>query len=1418
MSGGAGDDTLNGAWGDDQLSGGDGNDLLFGGAGADRLMGGLGDDQLDGGEGADTLTGGAGNDIYILDDAGDVFVEQADEGVDTVVSSVDVILLNNFENATLTGDLNLSITGNGVSNYLRGNGGVNQIFGLGGNDIIDGGQGADILVGGEGDDIYHVDDFGDSIVEAAGEGIDTVLASLSHTLAAHVENLVLESSGGHIDGAGNALANHLTGNEYNNRLDGGMGADLMEGGLGNDIYVVDSLSDQIIELEDGGYDSVEADLSYTLGAQLESLELMGSNDLSGMGNSGDNTLIGNSGANLLFGGAGDDDLIGRDGNDTLDGGLDSDSMEGGNGNDVYYTDNQGDRIVERFDEGVDTEIRSFETAFLLTGHVENLSLTGTIYRGNGNSLDNVITGNDADNNLWGMAGNDTLIGGGGNDALFGDVGQDTLIGGTGDDYYEVDNVGDVIIEQANEGNEMVRATVSYTLGANIERLAVDGTAALSATGNDLNNGLWGNSGNNTLTGGLGNDFLSAGQGNDIYVFNRGDGQDTIDNLDVLGATDTLRLGAGILETDISAFQSGSSLFFGIRGGTDRIAISNYFAANTTLGGLAADRKIDQVEFATGAVWDQAMIQTMVDRATNNRAPTVTNFPPTLQARAGSVFSYTVAANAITDPDPWDSITYSVKMPDGSAVPAWLSFDPTSRTLSGTPGTGNVGTLQFVLWGTDNYGSSAGAYVNMTIGAANRAPVLNTALPDQTASQGATFSYTVPAGAFTDPDSGDVLTYAATLADGSALPSWLSFNASTRVFSGTPTSTGTLSVRVTARDGSSLSVSDVFDLVVTLQNLVLNGTANADTLNGGVGNDTLNGLAGNDILNGGAGDDLLDGGAGNDTMNGGAGNDTYVVDATADIVTEATNAGTDLVRSTVSYTLGANVENLTLTGTAVINATGNTLNNVLTGNSAANILSGGAGADTMLGGLGNDTYVVDDAGDVVVENANEGTDLVQSSVSYALGANVENLTLTGTAAINATGNGLNNTLTGNGGNNILDGGAGNDTLVGGAGNDTYYVDSTSDVITEAASAGTDTVISTVSWTLATNLENLTLAGTANINGTGNTVANVIIGNEGNNVLSGGAGADTMVGGAGNDTYVVDVATDVVTENLNEGIDLVQSGVTYTLGANVENLTLTGTTAINGTGNGLDNVLTGNSANNTLTGGAGNDWLDGAAGNDTMVGGTGDDTYVVNATGDIVTELAGQGTDTVRSGVTYTLGSNVENLLLTGTTALNGTGNTLDNLLTGNSGINTLTGGAGNDTLDGGAGADSLVGGAGNDTYWLGRGYGIDTITENDATAGNTDVARFQAGIAVDQLWFAKSGNNLNVSIIGTTDQLTLTNWYLGNQYHVEQFKTSDGKTLLDSQVQNLVSAMAAFSPPAAGQTTLTASQATALAPVIAANWQ
>ena len=489
------------------------------------------------------------------------------------------------------------------------------------------------------------------------------------------------------------------------------------------------------------------------------------------------------------------------------------------------------------------------------------------------------------------------------------------------------------------------------------------------------------------------------------------------------------------------------------------------------------------------------------------------------------------------------------------------------------------------------------------------------------------------------------------------------------------------------------------LGANLENLMLIGVG---TING-TGNSLNNVFAGNsapNTLDAGGGDDLLNGGAGADTLIGGTGNDIYVVDNIGDVVTEQLDEGTDLVRSSVSYTLGANVESLTLTGTGAIRGGGNTLDNILTGNSGANVLDGGTGADALIGGLGNDTYVVDNFDDVVIENLNEGTDTVQSRVTYTLATNIENLTLTGTEAINATGNRLNNILTGNSGNNVLDGGGGTDTLRGGLGDDTYILDDATDVVTENVNEGTDTIQTDLTYTLGANVENLLLTGRNAVNGTGNGLNNLLTGNLAANTLTGGAGADTLIGGQGDDTYVVDNVGDVVTEEFDEGIDLVQSSVTYALSTNVENLTLTGTAAINAMGNTLNNQLIGNSGSNVL---------DGGVGADTLIGGAGNDTYVVDDVGDVVTEAAAQGIDTVQSAMTYVLGTDLENLTLTGGTASDGTGNSLPNILTGNSASNTLTGLDGNDTLDGGAGADTLVGGFGNDTYVV-ESIG-DVVTEN-----------------------------------------------------------------------------------------------------------
>jgi Ca2+-binding RTX toxin-like protein len=307
-----------------------------------------------------------------------------------------------------------------------------------------------------------------------------------------------------------------------------------------------------------------------------------------------------------------------------------------------------------------------------------------------------------------------------------------------------------------------------------------------------------------------------------------------------------------------------------------------------------------------------------------------------------------------------------------------------------------------------------------------------------------------------------------------------------------------------------------------------GTQGNDTLpvsgKTNAGNETYNGLGGNDLLKGGAGADVLNGGAGTDTA-------TYAGSAAVKI---------NLLTGTASGGHAAGDKFV-----SIENLIGSSYNDILVGNAVNNILSGGAGADKLAGGAGNDTYVVDNAGDVVTEGSNAGTDTVKASVSHALATNVERLYLTGTAAINGTGNSAANTLVGNAGNNILNGGASTDRMAGGGGNDTYIVDNAGDIISETSNAGTDTVKASVSYTLAANVERLYLTGTAAINGTGNSAANDLVGNAGNNILNGGDGADRIAGGAGNDR---------------------------------------------------------------LIGGAGNDTLDGQAGSDTLTGGAGADKFV------------------------------------------------------------------------------------------------------------------------------------------------------------------------------------------------------------------
>ncbi|WP_145840404.1 calcium-binding protein [Denitratisoma sp. DHT3] len=1436
-------DILDGAGGDDLILGNGGNDVLKGGAGNDYLYGGLGNDIYIFGLGfghdyisdsdstvgnLDTVHMEAGTtpaDVHVSRDQQNLYLD-LDHGNDRLTlagwfanndSRIERVVFSDgteWDIAHLQALTSIATTGD---DHLMGTSGDDVLAGLAGNDRLEGGDGNDTYQFNAGDGwdlIWEGDDPSMQDMDSLTFGNGITPESVSVLAGVNGRDnltLLLADGQGRVD-----IAQYFSGSPlyYGGGYGGGMEAAVLA--------------------------SIE-EIKFANGAvwDLAAVKALARTE----GTDADESLYGSSKDDTLSSHAGRDWVYGYGGNDTLDGGSGDDRLNGGSGDDIYcfgsgygqdevyeYDATAGNVDTVRMAAGVspfDVRVtRSTEDLYLsLNNGTDRLTLLGwfrgpefkveqvqfsdgTIWNEQ-DLVDALYTSDDQDNTIIGTGEDDTISGRGGADQLYGLDGNDYLKGDDGNDY--------------------------------------------------LNGGL----GDDTLDGGSGDDALEGGWGSDVYLFGPGSGTDTVNDIDASGGIDTVRFSDGVSPSDVVVTQDQNNLLLALNGGADRLILSGWFIDDA--------HKIEQIRFGDGTVW------TKIDLVA--RLLTGDDLGNTLVGTAGDdVISGLGGHDQLSGLDGNDFLdggtggdtmigglgddTYVVDSGNDvvtenpnegidtvrSSITYTLGTNVENLTLTGIAaisGTGNASDN--LLTGNNSANTLTGAGGNDILDGGSGADTMVGGTGDDT--------YVVD-------DAGDVVTESsnagvdtvrssitytlgsnvenliltgATAIDGkgNTLANTLIGNSAANTLNG-----GTRADTLIGGLGDDLYVVDnVGDVVIesasegtdtveasvsytlgsNVENLTLTGSAKLT----GVGNELDNILTGNsgaNTLTGGAGNDTLNGGGGTDTLIGGLGDDTYVINSAGDVVTENANEGTDTVQSSIAYTLSANIENLTLTGTRGLAGTGNALDNILIGNSGANTLNGASGADAMAGGAGNDTYVVDDVGDVVTENENEGTDTVQSSISFVLPDNVENLTLLGSSAINGSGNALDNKLTGNNAANYLDGGSGADTMVGDAGDDTYVVDDAGDVVTESSNEGIDTVRSSITYTLDRNVENLILTGEFSINGTGNTLANTLIGNSGANTLNGGTGADTLIGGLGDDLYVVDNVGDVVTEEVDEGTDTVQSSVAYTLGSNVENLTLTGASGLAGTGNALDNILIGNSGANTLTGGAGNDILDGGTGADTLIGGTGDDTYVVERAGDVVTENANEGTDTVQSSIAYTLGANVENLTLTGTRGLAGTGNALDNILIGNSGANTLNGAAGNDTLDGGAGSDTLVGGIGNDIYLFGRGYGADIVSENDATVGNTDLAKFASDIAIDQIWFRHVGNDLEVSVIGSSDKMTILNWYSGSAYHIEKFQTNDGKFLLDTQVENLVQAMAAFSPPAAGQTTLPQNYRDTLAPTLAANWQ
>ena len=958
-----------------------------------------------------------------------------------VTASTTTTLQAHQLNLTLTGTGAINGTGNDRDNQITGNSGANKLNGLAGNDTLDGGAGADTLTGGTGDDVLVVDSTGDVVTESANQGIDTVRSSITFSLAArpYIENVELTGSAA-INATGNATANLLVGNAGANRLSAGDGndtlegrggIDTLEGGLGNDLYRIDSASDVITDT--GGSDTVESAVTFSLAAVtgIEHLILAGTAAIAGTGNSGANRITGNDAANRI------------------DGGTGNDTMAGGAGNDTYVVREAGDVVQEALDAGTD-KVEALVT-HTLASNVESLQLMGTVaISGTGNGLDNLITGNAAGNVLNGGLGNDTLNGGGG---------VDSLRGGDGDDTYVVDTSTDSIVDTSGIDTIQTSVTLSLAGYGSIENLVLTGSAAINGTGNGLDNVITGNSAANVIDGGSGIDTASyataaaavtvslavtgaqaTGAGNDTLLrIENLTGGNFGDRLTGDGGSNVLDGGAG---NDILRGGGGDDALIGNKGNDQLI---DGVGHDTLNGGGGDDVYVVTGSGGSAEIFDSAGTDTL-DASAATAGVSIDLTPGASSNIDGRIVTLSAGGEVDAPLDVLFLQDCSGSFGDdvakvGTLVPQVVS------TLGSFQTDLRFGLASFIDKGeyvyrtdlamTTDQQALVTALADLDIGSGGDTPEAQIEALMQAALRGAEIGFRgnslrvavvmtdapfhVAGESSFPPNDGDALAEDEDYPTLSLLKSKLAASGVVPVFAVTADNESTYqdlvdylgfgTVVTLATDSSNL-------ISVLTQGITQITEARIENAVGSAFNDVL---VGNGLAN---------------RLEGGAGNDTYYVQGGEDTIVEASAGGTDLVSSTGSYALGANVEHLTLLGSDGIDATGNGLANILTGNAGDNRLDGGAGADRMLGGRGNDTYVVDNAGDRVIEYVNNGLDTVETALdAYKLGGEIENLRLLGTAAIGGSGNVLANVLTGNSAGNALSGLGGNDTLIGGGGVDT-----------------------------------------------------------------------------------------------------------------------------------------------------------------------------------------------------------------------------------------------------------------------------------------------------------------------------------------------------------------------------------------------
>ena len=1391
LSGGAGNDDVDGGTGNDTLSGGDDDDYIFGGSGDDTLNGDAGDDSISGGTGNDTLSGGAGND---------------------------------------------------------------HVYGGAGDDTLRGGSGEDYLAGGSGSDTYL---FG------SGDG-DTSINNYDYYYDNTDDNDVLRFLEG-IDPSDVHVTRYRSNYRYN-RQDS---LRLILQSTGEVITVQDFFSDSAYEL-----DAVEfADGTRWDTDTLKAKALVPTDN--------NDYIVGSDTDDNFDGLGGDDFLYGNGGNDTLRGGAGDDYLDGGSGNDTYlFRSGDGDTAINNYDSAADSNdvLRFLEgidpsdvrvsrsyTNLLLTLQSTGEAITvRNFFSDSAYELDAVefadgtrwdtdtlkakvlvptdnndyIFGSDTDENfdglggddyLYGNGGNDTLSGGGGNDYVYGEAGDDTLRGGSGDDYLKGDSGSDTYLfgsgdgdtainnyDSAADSNDVLRflegidpsdvrvsrfyrdllltlqstgevTTVwGFFYGSDYELDAVefaDGTRwdtdtlktkAMMITehndyivGSDTDENFDGLGGDDYLYGNSGNDTLSGGGGNDYVYGEAGD--------------DTLRGGSG---EDYLKGGSGSDIYLFGSGDGDT-TIDNY--------DRAADSN-DVLRFLEGI--DPSDVR--VSRSYANLFLTLQSTGEMITVRNffyGS--NYELDAVEFADGTRWDTDTLKTKAMVITEHNDYIVGSDTDENFDGLGGDdylyGNSGndTLSggegddYVYGGAGDDTLRGGSGEDYLKGGSGSDTYLFESGDGDTTINNDDYDYY-----YDSTDDNDVLRFLEGIDPSDVRVSrfygdlLLTLQSTSEVITvqgffygsnyeldavefadGTRWDTDTLKTK-------AMMITEHNDYIVgsdTDENF--DGLGGDDYLYGNSGNDTLSGGEGDDYVYGGAGDDTLRGGSGEDYLKGGSGSDTYLF--------ESGDGDTTINNDDYDYYYDSTDDNDVLRFLEGINpddvrVSSNDDDLQLTLKSTGEII-------TVQGFFSDESYQID-----AVEFS-DGTrwdvEALDDLSKITHGTN-------GDDTINALGDDDevhgydgDDTLNGEGGNDRLYGGEGNDTINGGAGNDELYGGDGNDIL--RGGAGDD----------------------------------ILRGRTGDDVFHGGAGDDFLSGGTGGDTYVF--GTEFGTDTIRN-YDAQAEGSTDI--ARFDHVS-------------IEDLWFSRSGNNLRISVVGTDdqvivrkWYDSAKNRLDRIE-AGSSVLLDNQVEQLVSAMAaydvpsGAGNaisqdvkDDLQSVIAATfIGYETDDTIIGSETDDTIIGLGGNDIIYGGAGDDILRGRTGDDVFHGGAGDDFLSGGTGGDTYVFGTEFGTDTIRNYDAQAeGSTDIARFDH-VSIEDLWFSRSGNNLRISVVGTDDQVIVRKWYDSAKNRLDRIEAGSS-VLLDNQVEQLVSAMAAYDVPSGAGNVISQDVKDDLQSVIAATWQ